>query len=53
MSHERTDKCKKVCVRCLLAAAFVNNTPVGFLIEHTIWDRMPYLRLLPPLLGIH
>lgn len=40
-------------MRCLVAAAFINNTPVGFLAEHTFWEKVPYVRLIPLLLGIH
>jgi hypothetical protein len=26
---------------------------LGFPIEHVIWERLPLLRLIPPILGIH
>lgn len=53
MRHVHGKTCRKWCVRCWLAFATVNNTPLGFLFEHAFWDRVPVVRLVPALLGIH
>lgn len=37
---------KRFCVRCVWFSA-------GFLIEHAMWEKIPLMRMIPPLLGIH
>lgn len=53
MSECTKQKCKRWCVRCFVAAAFFNNTPLGFLGEHLFWEKIPYFWYLPAMLGIH
>lgn len=45
-------QCRRWSLRCLMICAMVNNTPIGFIIEHAIWEKTP-LRIIPPLLGLH
>lgn len=46
MAGKHTHKHRVFCIRCILFT-------VGFPVEHFIWERTPYLNLIPALLGIH
>lgn len=53
MRHSRKTCVAKGCKRCLIAAAVLNNTPLGFLSEHMLWEKVPYISLIPQALGLH